>query len=288
MKKILLLMLLAFCSHVRAQTLTIGQVFDFMPGDVFQYNYTTIYDMGYPSCWLPSITTKYTDSIASRYYSAASDTVFYIVSWTAYTPNGCTPTSPPQYSSGISTRYYTNLSSAAIDTAILTCQPVVDSFYVDYCGRNTWYYSNENDVSCFEAPIWSYKAIEGCGMYYSYRGGYGGEPHYSCNLTYYRKGSTVCGSYSTSGIEEKAWAELAVYPNPGEGVFEVDYSLSGSAGRLMIFDLSGKMIKEYNLEEGLNNTLRADLRSLYNGIYFYRLLAGDEVKASDKIVIIRQ
>jgi hypothetical protein len=287
MKKILLLLFIAFAVKAQSQMLTVAQVYDFMPGDVFQYNYTDVYDMGI-SCYYPAVTTKNTDSIVSRTSSAAGDTIFYTVSWTQYRAYGCTPVTPPYYASGTSIRYYTNLSAPALDTADQTCNPDVDSFYVAYCGRNVWNRSNPND-NCFENTAWNYEAIEGCGIYGSYRGGYGGEPHYYTTLIYYKKGSASCGTYSISGIDERTVsAELSLYPNPNDGDMEFSYSISGaSSGELLIFDLSGKVISKYELQEGTNRQLRINLSGLSNGVYFYRMMVENEMRASDKLVIIK-
>ncbi|MFL5765914.1 MAG: T9SS type A sorting domain-containing protein [Bacteroidia bacterium] len=284
MKRFLFLLLIP-ALNMQGQTLTIGQVYNFDPGDVFQWTYTDYYDMGGPTCFLPSLSTRHTDSIISKSYSLDSGTIYYTVHWTTYMPLGCAPTTPPSHNSGSEVRSYTNLSQLALDTAD-DCNPDVDSFYVAYCGKNVWRRSNPDDF-CFEHPAWSYDAIEGCGVYGSYRGGYGGEPHYSSVLNYYKKGTAACGTFSTTGITELDVSELSVYPNPGSGLFDVNYSLAGSNAAMKIYDLGGKKIWESNLREGMDQTIQIDLSAFENGIYLYRIGDEKEIKTSGKIVIVK-
>ncbi len=289
MKKLLLLLSVCFCSALQAQILTNAQVYDYMPGDIFQYTRTDYYDMGTP-CYIPWISSYYTDSVTSKHYSAASDTVFYTFSYTKFTPSDCSPTPLNAHSSGTYSRYYTNLNSLAMNNPIPTCGTLTDTFYVSsiYCGKKVWQDDYTADT-CFETPQWSAIAIEGCGGYGSYRGGYPGEPHYSIELTYYKKGGIPCGTPTALGIkEETIQADIHLFPNPNNGTMNFEYSITGaSVGELAIYDLSGKEIVNYKLEAGTGKNLKIDETKLSNGIYFYKMIVNNEVKASDKIVIIK-
>lgn len=291
MKKLLLFLLIGFNVEVTSQTLTNGQVYDYMPGDVFQWTHRHIDDMyATPQCWLYYTNTYHTDSIISKYYSAASDTVFYSVYSVAYTPIQCNPTLPPSYYVNTNTKFFTNLSMPAdLSIGLWSCTPEIDSFYVDYCGKNVWEHSSTQDTICFEAPTWTINFIEGCGAYLNYRGGYGGEPHYTQTLTYYKKGGISCGTYSTLGITEKTInADIYLYPNPNKGTMNFQYSITEAvSGELFIYDLSGREVAKYKLQQGAGNQFQISETELNNGVYFYKMIIDGEIKASDKIVIIK-
>ncbi|MCW3084496.1 MAG: hypothetical protein JWP12_1862 [Bacteroidetes bacterium] len=290
MKKLLLLLSVCSCCELSAQTLTNAQVYDYMPGDIFQYTYTDYYDMGMP-CYFPWIASYYTDSVTSKHYSAVGDTVFYTFSYTKFTPSDCSPTPLNAHSSGTFSEYHTDLSSPATHYSTWSCA-VVDTFYTSstYCGKNVWdNHSIYTGDSCFEEPLWSSLLIEGCGSYISYHGGYGGEPHYSNVLTYYKKGGVACGTPTMLGIkEETIQADIHLYPNPSNGMMNFNYFITGaSVGELAIYDLAGKEIIHYKLEAGTGKNLKIDETMLCNGIYFYKMIVNKEVKASDKMVIIK-
>lgn len=291
MKKAVLLFLSFLNLVASGQTLTNAQVYDYLPGDVFQWTETDIYDMGIP-CAFGSLNTYHTDSIISKYYSAASDTVFYYLISSTYKPVQCNPTLPPIYTTANITRYYTDLSLPATSYYnIPICAPTSDSFYVGWCGKNIWerWTNTNNSPSCFEFTDWWLSLIEGCGSYLTYKGGYGGEPHFSQTLTYYKKSGVPCGTYSTVGISEKEIiADMQLYPNPNSGKMTYQYTLIGETnGVLCIIDLSGKVVSKYNLQMGTNNILNIDQQELPNGIYFYNMLLNGEVKSKGKIVIIK-
>jgi len=79
-----------------------------------------------------------------------------------------------------------------------------------------------------------------------------------------------------------------VYPNPNNGTMQYDYSIpTGSMGEFMIYDLSGIRVADYRLSEGENNTLKISETNLKDGIYFYLVIVNGEVKARDKLIIIK-
>ena len=79
-----------------------------------------------------------------------------------------------------------------------------------------------------------------------------------------------------------------LFPNPNNGQMNLIYSLSKSdKGELNLYDLRGLLIRKYSLQSGENNQLFINESELGNGVYFYKVMVNDELKSSDKIVIIK-
>jgi len=81
---------------------------------------------------------------------------------------------------------------------------------------------------------------------------------------------------------------VKIYPNPNNGVMQVEYSLAeGQRGELRLYDLTGRKIKNYSLSEGINNNLSISEGALENGVYFYEVIVNDVAGDNGKIVIIK-
>ncbi|MCW3101835.1 MAG: type sorting protein [Bacteroidetes bacterium] len=98
-----------------------------------------------------------------------------------------------------------------------------------------------------------------------------------------------CSTISTVNINETPLLQdIAIYPNPNDGTMNLIYSLDGaSKGEIVLYDLTGKLIVKYNLQAGKNNQLLIQDKQLNNGVYFYKVIVDNEVKASDKIIIVK-
>lgn len=97
---------------------------------------------------------------------------------------------------------------------------------------------------------------------------------------------TLHNMLSAQITEEETMFNL--YPNPNDGTMNFIYSLDQSSkGELILYDLTGKLIVKYVLQAGKNNQLFIQENQLNNGVYFYKVIVDNEVKASDKIVIIK-
>ncbi|MEO7397070.1 MAG: T9SS type A sorting domain-containing protein [Ilumatobacteraceae bacterium] len=78
-----------------------------------------------------------------------------------------------------------------------------------------------------------------------------------------------------------------LFPNPNNGIMKMDYSLGeNQSGELTIYDITGKKINTYKLEEG-ENTLKIDEQKLEAGVYLYKVLVNGKSVQQDKIVIIK-
>jgi archaellum component FlaF (FlaF/FlaG flagellin family) len=70
--------------------------------------------------------------------------------------------------------------------------------------------------------------------------------------------------------------KLNVYPNPSQGVFQVNIPNSGAEPvQLEVFDMLGNLIVSETISNSQNGIV--DLRSRANGSYFIRVLKDDVV-----------
>jgi Secretion system C-terminal sorting domain len=91
------------------------------------------------------------------------------------------------------------------------------------------------------------------------------------------------------GIAENTLSKigLKVYPNPSNGLMQVDYKIAENAkAELIIYDLTGRMLSSYQMDGG-TNSLQIDEDKLDNGIYFYQVIINNEIIESNKIVIVK-
>jgi hypothetical protein len=100
------------------------------------------------------------------------------------------------------------------------------------------------------------------------------------------------GSHSMSQFsqseEPSVYNNFKLFPNPNGGTMNFIYSLKEtSQGEMIIFDLTGKVVANYQLASGLDNQILINESSLSNGVYFYKVIIDSEIKVSDKIVIIK-
>lgn len=100
------------------------------------------------------------------------------------------------------------------------------------------------------------------------------------------------GSHSMSPFlqseELSVYNDFKLFPNPNDGTMNFIYSLKEtSQGEMIIFDVTGKAVAKYLLATGLDNQIIINETKLSNGIYFYKVIVDNELKVSDKIVIIK-
>lgn len=92
----------------------------------------------------------------------------------------------------------------------------------------------------------------------------------------------------TQQSNENDGALFKLYPNPNDGTMNLIYSLEeNSKGELILYDVTGKLVAKYFLQIGKNNQLFIQENELNNGVYFYKVIIDNELKLSDKIVIIK-
>jgi len=93
-----------------------------------------------------------------------------------------------------------------------------------------------------------------------------------------------------SGLSEEkgAFGNLSVYPNPSNGISEMQLNLENAGNvNVSVFDLSGKLVSEltYENKPAGDNLLPLSLESLQPGVYFLNVRSDN---ASDVVKYIRQ
>ena len=125
----------------------------------------------------------------------------------------------------------------------------------------------------FQSPI------DGGDAVYSARVMLGIDPNNSSNRI-------MLNDYETNLVNEIKRAK--VYPNPNNGTMQVYYSLQeGKKGEFVLYELTGRKIKTYRLNEGEQNVLVVSEEGLQNGVYFYEVLIDNNKIDNGKIVIIK-
>lgn len=89
----------------------------------------------------------------------------------------------------------------------------------------------------------------------------------------------------TEPVSEEGLFLFPNVPNPYEGFTEINYSLpEDKHGMLQITDISGRTVREIYLEPGTSSvSFHAD--DLEPGIYFYRLISGDQASPTFKMIL---
>lgn len=91
------------------------------------------------------------------------------------------------------------------------------------------------------------------------------------------------------GVEENTMPKigLKVYPNPSNGLMQIDYSIAEKAnGELIIYDPAGRKLNSYQIDGGVNS-LQINESKLDSGIYFYQIIINNEIIESAKISIVK-
>jgi len=77
-----------------------------------------------------------------------------------------------------------------------------------------------------------------------------------------------------------------IYPNPNNGGFNLAYSFPSGSGRLFITDISGRQIFDMDII-GNKGIQLINLSELPNGIYYWKIITGNEIPPNGKIVILK-
>ncbi|MFZ1635267.1 MAG: T9SS type A sorting domain-containing protein, partial [Chitinophagales bacterium] len=77
---------------------------------------------------------------------------------------------------------------------------------------------------------------------------------------------------------------LTVFPNPGSGVFNIEFLNAISGGvQLDVFDITGKIISSENIESE-NGMIVLDITNAAPGLYFVKTTQADGTTAVKQIV----
>ena len=89
-------------------------------------------------------------------------------------------------------------------------------------------------------------------------------------------------------IQNKAFALSQNVPNPFIENTTISYTIPATAGKviLAVFDLNGKMLLQYNLQQG-KNTITVKGNTLTAGMYLYSLIADGQEVLSKRMVLTK-
>jgi len=89
-------------------------------------------------------------------------------------------------------------------------------------------------------------------------------------------------------IQNKAFTLSQNVPNPFSDNTTISYTIPATAGKaiLAVFDLNGKMLLQYNLQQG-KNTIVVKGNTLTAGMYLYSLIADGQEVLSKRMVLTR-
>ncbi|MDY0344025.1 MAG: T9SS type A sorting domain-containing protein [Lentimicrobium sp.] len=203
-------------SFIQAQELmTIGEVFDFEVGDEFHSH----------SEMAQAMANGDRMSITDKYYSADSDTVFYVeqhnVYWSELSWEGGEPHLVYHYGSHENTIYYTNLNApiSEYDEGFLfNQQSYTTSRFCDSLVNACSYEVGPG----FENDYFSREYGKGLGLVSAFHSSAvnGGGTLLNDKLFYYKKNGLTCGSPDLTGVNVERIAAkesgFVVYPNPAQ------------------------------------------------------------------------
>ncbi len=88
---------------------------------------------------------------------------------------------------------------------------------------------------------------------------------------------------TTVGLDEEENKELAIYPNPGNGVVNIRPANPGKH-RLQVVSLTGQLLYQEDVATNGNEVLERDFSNLTKGIYVIQLLDGEQQSSARLIV----
>jgi hypothetical protein len=269
-KQLLFGCLLITAISINAQVApTVGDVYNFDPGDEFHYR----------SPLAPPNASRML--ILTKYYSALNDTVFYIRQNDNY---GATVVWGPQpylvynTSSYIDTVYYTNLTDPVIVPAFSpdSCNTQQDSLYMSaaYCGAQVYEY-NACINCCFESNSYGIAYGVGLGLLVFDNQNTGNISHQRTEQIYYHKAVSgdSCGTADRTyyaGLKETKYdSKLLVYPNPANDLLTIrtEENLPESSS-WQIVNLLGTVMCEGSIRD--KQTV-VHLEHLPAGVYFVKV-----------------
>lgn len=243
-----------------AQPLTVAEVYDYQPGDVFQVRYS-FYGVGAPG----GPPNYRTDSVQQRFVSSTQDTLFYEV-WRTYYRPPLGPGLDPFYLQVLDTLVYTHLSAPATHHTLPDPCPVPEEsigYSAEYCGLETWVSWADEDEGCFEPDSWISELVRGCGGPYFWSFEAAGPFTEQLDLIYFKKGMEICGDLVTR-VPHRTLPALRLVPNPTTGRIVLEGGLNED---YIVQDLSGRSIRKGLLSNG-----SADLSGLRSGQYLFSLI----------------
>lgn len=291
MKKVLLLVsmlvLLLSTLHSQNSTMTIREVFDFQPGDVFHRMIKRMY---------PTPPEAVRFEVLARIVSPGNDTICYTMRHFDYTSEwlGQLVYTHHNYIQDVC---YTNLDSMVhtlIDTFGMITSPINTFFeatYLDSLRCDSLTYRFEAKYGhLFEPAIAGRAYGKGLGITeYLYNYYYSLPPtHQEWRVVYFKKGPYGCGTPDTvsTGIGEPIVVGFRCYPNPASSRinFEFDEAMLQVDKQWTLINTFGQEVMHGKIPGGIYS-YPANIASLPSGIYFVHIEGAGSPIVSRKLVI---
>lgn len=91
-------------------------------------------------------------------------------------------------------------------------------------------------------------------------------------------------SDGTSNEISKTEFSFSVYPNPAQDYLQLDANTDVQGAKLNVFDMSGRLVKETNLQ---GQSTRLDISNLSKGMYTFRIQNGTKMIHTGKFSVVR-
>jgi hypothetical protein len=93
------------------------------------------------------------------------------------------------------------------------------------------------------------------------------------------------GSETTTGSEETIvpLAEIKVYPNPTNGVFNIEIPVENKEAQIMVSDITGRILETRTITDNDGQPVQFSLVNMPTGLYFVKINAGNKTQ-NDKII----
>ncbi|MGV6861914.1 MAG: LamG-like jellyroll fold domain-containing protein [Putridiphycobacter sp.] len=92
------------------------------------------------------------------------------------------------------------------------------------------------------------------------------------------------GCKRPSGLEEISTTSLHIYPNPANSILNIEFSGTVENSQILIFDLSGKIVKSFNSFSG--DKFQIEVSDLMEGVYYIQVINNNTVVSQRKFVKI--
>jgi hypothetical protein len=92
----------------------------------------------------------------------------------------------------------------------------------------------------------------------------------------------------TTGIDQISTKSsyISIYPNPSDGNLNLDYQLPSGKGELIMTDIAGRVVYSLNIS-GISGTQKINVADFVNGIYYWKIISGNDVPPNGKIVLLK-
>ena len=94
----------------------------------------------------------------------------------------------------------------------------------------------------------------------------------------------VEGEGSGIGMDENAASEFSIFPNPGTGVFNLQYAGNNGLANIEVLDVTGRIVYNKQAQVANGSTQSIDLTGMSAGNYNVRLTVGG-VRTEQRLMV---